>query len=593
MYRVLARTWRPRTFDELIGQGHVARTLGNAITSGRLAHAYLFAGLRGTGKTTVARILARCLNCERGPTLEPCNECAACTEIADSRAIDVLEIDAASRTKVEQTRELLELVSYAPARDRYKVLIIDEAHMLSKHSFNALLKTLEEPPPNILFVLATTEIQKVLPTILSRCQVFEFRRVPAAELVPHLRRIAEAESITISDAALERIARAGEGSVRDSLSLLERVVAFCGAAVSDEDVLRVVGAVGTRVLVELLCGLARRDAGAMLAVLEALVDEGHDLVHFQGELVGALRDLLLLDALPGRDDLLTRPAEEALALRQAAAGLGREDLTRAFQLLADLEEPLKTSAWPQFLFEAALIRLADLGSVRPIEELLAGLGESPGGGGATATATATPSAAHHAAERPAQKKSPGPTQAADGEEPAARLVQAVQRSRPMLGAVLQQCGVSIEEHGVVVRVPAGLEALGRQLDESEGRELVRREARRLVGRELDVRVELDATAAASPPRAAGRPVPPPAVEPRGDLPRPQRAAGRPDPSTGPAPRAARAVAPHLLEQARQEPGVRHLLDTFGARVLEIAALGPPLVDGGEEPAEPRPPEPEE
>ena len=176
MYQVLARKCRPQTFDELVGQPHVARTLTNAISSDRLAHAYIFAGLRGTGKTTVARILAKCLNCEKGPTTTPCNTCDACREISESRAIDVLEVDAASRTKVDQTRELLEVISYAPARDRFKVLIIDEAHMLSKSSFNALLKTLEEPPPNVVFVLATTELQKILPTILSRCQVFEFRR---------------------------------------------------------------------------------------------------------------------------------------------------------------------------------------------------------------------------------------------------------------------------------------------------------------------------------------------------------------------------------------------------------------------------------
>jgi len=246
MYQVLARKWRPQGFDQLVGQSQVSRTLSNAVAAGRLAHAYLFAGLRGTGKTTVARILAKCLNCEQGPTTTPCGRCAPCLEIAESRALDVLEIDAASRTKVEQTRELLEVVSYAPVRDRYKVLIIDEAHMLSKASFNALLKTLEEPPPNVVFLLATTEPQKILSTIVSRCQVFEFRRVGVAELVGHLRHICDAESITIPDPALERLARAGEGSVRDSLSLLDQVIAYVGDASITRDVVSEVLGVADR-----------------------------------------------------------------------------------------------------------------------------------------------------------------------------------------------------------------------------------------------------------------------------------------------------------------------------------------------------------
>lgn len=374
MYQVLARKFRPRRFDELVGQRHVARTLSNAIESNRLAHAYLFSGLRGTGKTTVARILAKCLNCEQGPTTTPCDSCSACTEIAGSRAIDVLEIDAASRTKVEQTRELLELVAYAPVRDRNKILIIDEAHMLSKASFNALLKTLEEPPPNVVFILATTELQKILPTILSRCQVFEFRRVPAREVAGHLRNLCDSESMEISDVSLERVARAGEGSVRDSLSLLERVMAFCGQQADDDDVVRVLGAVRSDVLVAATEGLAARDASAMLKVLDGLIEEGHDLQHFWSEWVTALRDLLFQSAVADCQQWLSRTPEEAAALQQAASGLTRDDLLRAFQVLADLEPALRSSAHPKFMFEAALIRLASLGDVRPIEEVLAELG---------------------------------------------------------------------------------------------------------------------------------------------------------------------------------------------------------------------------
>jgi DNA polymerase-3 subunit gamma/tau len=374
MYQVLARKWRPKSFEELVGQQHVARALRNALEQNRLAHAYIFAGLRGIGKTTVARILAKCLNCEQGPTPTPCDQCSACREIADSRSIDVLEMDAASRTGVNDIREVQEVVSYAPVRDRYKILIIDEAHMLSKNAFNALLKTLEEPPPRVVFVLATTELQKILPTILSRCQVFEFRRVNTRELVEHLRKLCDAEEIKISDHALERIARAGEGSVRDSLSVLERVLAFSGTEVDDRDALQVMGAVRHEVLVQMMRSLAARDAAGMLTVLDELVTEGHDLVHFWSEFVAVLRDVLVAGALPDRKELWSRAPEEIQELQEVAGDLTNEDLVRAFQVGADLEPGLKASGQPRFLFEATLIRLASLGSVRPIEDVLATLG---------------------------------------------------------------------------------------------------------------------------------------------------------------------------------------------------------------------------
>jgi DNA polymerase-3 subunit gamma/tau len=371
MYQVLARKWRPQSLEELIGQSHVARTLRNALTGNRLAHAYLFAGLRGTGKTTVARILAKCLNCQEGPTPNPCNRCSSCVEIGDGRSLDVLEIDAASRTGVGDIRELQEIVAYSPVRDRYRVLVIDEVHMLSKNAFNALLKTLEEPPAQVVFILATTEIQKILPTILSRCQVFEFRRVPAREVAEHLRRMCDAEGIKISPETLQRIAHAGEGSVRDSLSILERVVAFCGTDVRDEETLPVLGAVRAETLARMIGALAARDAATMLATLDAVVDEGHDLLHFWGELVGAIRDVQLQRTLPDRADLVARPAEEAATLLAAAEGLSMEDLGRSFHQLAGLEIGLKASAQPRFLFEAALLRLASLGAVLPIEQILA------------------------------------------------------------------------------------------------------------------------------------------------------------------------------------------------------------------------------
>ena len=562
MYRVLARKWRPRNFDELVGQQHVARALRNAVQSDRFAHAYIFAGLRGIGKTTVARILAKCLNCEKGPTTTPCDECAACREIADSRSIDVLEMDAASRTGVGDIRELQEVVSYAPVRDRYKILIIDEAHMLSKNAFNALLKTLEEPPPRVVFVLATTELQKIIPTILSRCQVFEFRRITVQELVDHLKKVCSEEGIKISDSALERIARAGEGSVRDTLSVLERVLAFCGSDVEDSDALQVLGAVSIEILVEMIGALAARDASRMLTVLDNLAGEGHDLVHFWSELVGALRDILLGRTLPERLELLSRTSEEGEALLGAARDLSDEDILRAFQIVADLEIGLKSSGQPRFLFEATLIRLAGLGAVRPIEDLLAtfdsGTRAAPAGPSRTAPPT-RPS-------RKPQKKSPEPAAAAsltpvEPDLPArgyappffASFLASVQRAKPMLGAMLEQVGsATLDGDILVLYLGEAAAALRKRLEAEDSMKILRRCAAEASGKDLRIRLASASDGMSRPAereapagQAAGRPGKPgPAVEDRGSL----------------------------LERAKKDPGVEKLLHDFGAQVVEIKPM---------------------
>jgi len=545
MYQVLARKWRPQTFDELIGQQHAARTLKNAITSGRLAHAYLFAGVRGTGKTTVARLLAKCLNCETGPTPTPCNRCAPCVEIAEGRALDVIELDAATRTQVENIRELQEILSFGPTRDRYKVLILDEAHMLSRHSANALLKVIEEPPPRVVFVLATTEVQKILPTIVSRCQVFAFRRIPPREVVAHLRHVCREEGVEVSDVTLDRVARAGEGSVRDALTVLERLRAFCGDVIPDQDALEVLGAVGLEPLVELLSGLTARDAARMLTVLDRVVEEGHDLLQFWGELTGAIRDLLLARTT-GSDETSGRPAEEMARLRGAVEALSREDLLRAFQILTELEAGLKASSQPRFLFEAALLRMADLAAVVPIEELLRG----------APAPTVAPVAA-----RPAPEKKKADPQVAAAPGSVAAFRTAVHAARPMLDAILDEAAsMTWDPEGVRIGFAPSRGAFLRQLERPEALSVLRAAAAQVAGGPVPVHLALEGSDGPKP----GRPETPPAPAPAGPgaPPRPEHA------PPGGEDKAA------LLSRIRSEPGVTDLLFEFGAQVVDVRPLAP-------------------
>jgi len=374
-FQVLARKWRPQRFDDVVGQQAVTRTLRNAVGSGRIAQAFVFAGPRGCGKTTTARILARALNCEKGPTADPCGECDACIEIAQGRDIDVLEIDAASHTGVDNIREVIIAgLSIAPVRDRYKVFIIDEVHQLSSASFNALLKSVEEPPAHVVFMMATTELNKIPDTILSRSQVFEFKTIPTRAIVEQLRRIADAEKIEVPDTALTQIARAAEGSMRDAQSAFDQVIAFAGRTISLDDVSTVLGLVGRDLLFDLVEAVVDEDGPRAFALADRAVESGHDLKLVCRELSSLVRDLTIVSIDPSRvgdGELADGERERLTALAQR---FSREDLMRAFDVLAKAETDIRTASHPRYHFEMALLRWMHLRKLVPLTDLMEQLG---------------------------------------------------------------------------------------------------------------------------------------------------------------------------------------------------------------------------
>ncbi len=377
-YQVIARKWRPQTFEEVTGQEAVTRTLRNAVQYERLHHAYLFSGARGVGKTTTARLLAKALNCHKTdkPNPKPCSPsntdaCDSCKEIAEGRSIDVLEIDAASHTGIDDVRDtIIENININPARDRYKVFIIDEVHQLSKAAFNALLKTLEEPPPNVVFIMATTELHKVPDTILSRCQEFEFKTIALAKIFDSLKNIAGVEKVVISDAALREVARAGEGSMRDAQSAFDQVISFSGEKIEVEDVVNALGIAGVDILLRTVKGVAEHNTLEAFEIVEELTRRGHDLRSFCRDLLSFFRDLLVAKVAANAEGLLDWAAVSRDDLKQTADQFSEADLLRFFNSLADTESQLRTATQPRYILEIGLIKLMEMRRVAPIEKLL-------------------------------------------------------------------------------------------------------------------------------------------------------------------------------------------------------------------------------
>ncbi len=368
-----ARKWRPQRFEDLLGQEHIRRTLTNALGTGRIATAYLFSGTRGVGKTTTARILAKALNCESGdgPVPEPCDQCSACEEIVRGSHPDVREIDAATYTGVDNVRELREGLRYRPARGRYKTVIIDEVHMLSRGAFNALLKTLEEPPPHVVFMFATTELQKVPDTILSRCQVFEFRRIAPSVIAGQLSRIAGDQGIEIEEDALRLLARMGEGSMRDAQSLLDQVIAFSGeGGLTARGVEGVLGVPSSEVYSHIISAVAGRDARAALLELNGIFDAGHDPRLFCGSLLEFLRDIMVLQSA-GDDEALFNLGPAEMEERKALAGkLSFAEAHQAYSILQNGEFELRTTTHPRMSIELAVIRMCRLEAIADLGDLI-------------------------------------------------------------------------------------------------------------------------------------------------------------------------------------------------------------------------------
>jgi len=374
-YLIYARKYRPQTFEEMIGQKPIVQTLQNAIKNNRVAQAYIFSGMRGVGKTTAARILAKALNCQSGPTATPCNKCELCKEINEDRSVDVLEIDGASNRGIDEVRSLREGVKYRPIHSRYKVIIIDEVHMLTREAFNALLKTLEEPPPHTVFIFATTEFHKVPATIVSRCQHFEFKKISQKDIINHLVDITQKENIKISSYGLNLVAEAADGSLRDAQSLLDKAVAFSGEIISDEDLKEVLGTISKEILFAFSGAVLGQRSEEIFPLVEKVIEFGYDLRFFYKELIQHFRNLLLVRSIKKPQELLPLNEEDINELMKEAEQASREELLRYLVVLQQGEQELKFSSHPRIYLEAFLVKLSHFKKITDLKDIVRDLEE--------------------------------------------------------------------------------------------------------------------------------------------------------------------------------------------------------------------------
>ncbi len=606
---VLARKWRPERFSELVGQEHVTRTLGEALKRGRIAHAFLFTGIRGVGKTTAARILARCLNCEKGPTAEPCGECAACVEIRAGTSLNVNEIDGATYRKIEDARAIIENLSYRPARDRFKIYIIDEAHQLTDSAFNALLKTLEEPPPHVKFILATTEPQKMPETILSRLQRYDFRRISYLKILERLQDLAGREGVEVEETAIRLLAREAGGSMRDAERMLETAIATSAGKVTEAEVASSLGVASRTTVLKLADAILHKNAAAALAHVRELASRGANLESLGRDLLETLRNLAVAKLPAGDSDspLDDIPDHEVAELKRLAAGASARDIMRLFRLMADSQEQILKSPYPDLLLEMAVVRMASLAAVIDADELLRAIGSTPpasgsappapSGGGSGSRGAAKPEPAPSSQSSGARRlrvegevKADAPLRSEhpdDGPRELPELRDFIRGRRAALAGFMEQ-GAGLTLDGDILKVTARNDIYIRYLNDNKT--VIAELASEHLGRAI--RVELLANGAANPASSratmplasngSARELPSaataaPAAQPiavenspkKTAPPRPIESNREIAPASPAAEAARRTATPEERQAVLADPAVRRVFDTLDARLVEL------------------------